>query len=220
MTFLSKPHGALSVIMMCGPPGCGKSSLSRALHTLIRAAGGVPVWINQDEAGGYRRLYLEKIQNAMVDPSNTHIILDKGNMQVAQRDDYHQLQLKPVVTFWFFHPGGDHAMLRVCMDRIKKRGMSHRTLRTGWGGLSKKRISGIVKQVVSQAVRPEDHSVVDIDVSLSPTAAVEVAWKELQQRVAKPYSGNIFDLVSAEVAVERSMKFEERILSSPSSNDF
>lgn len=136
----AEPTGP-KVVLLSGLPGSGKSTLARALFVALKARGAVPRWANQDEVDGSknkRKAYLALIQEAVKDTSVTHIILDKCNLDPANRTDYTELGITTTVAVSMLHPadkvGTYTHLFETCSSRIHSRGEGHRSLRVGADG--------------------------------------------------------------------------------------
>lgn len=126
------------VIMLQGLPLTGKSTLARQLFVLLRRAGEVPRWLNQDEVatvgkGSKRDAFLRQLDESIADPAVTHIIIDKSNINSENVEDYLMRGVRPSVTIRMRHPedkpGELTKLLQLCRERFYKRGTGHRTLR-------------------------------------------------------------------------------------------
>lgn len=130
------------VIMLQGLPLTGKSTLARQLFVLLRRAGEVPRWLNQDEVTvsgkmSKRDAFLRQLDESIADPAVTHIIIDKSNINSENVDDYLLRGVRPSVTIRMRHPedkpGELTKLLELCRERFYKRGTGHRTLRAPAG---------------------------------------------------------------------------------------
>ena len=161
------------MVMMCGPPGAGKSTLARALCAMLSAAGQTPRWHNQDEAGS-RNQYLMTIKQSIANHSVTHVILDKSNLAEANRNDYVELNLMPTLTLVFNHPEGSEALIDCCVERVRTRGVAHRSL-TG----EVIDLPNIISSFVNNMSLPIDDTVVALDVRDTPEVMLQTAWGKL-----------------------------------------
>ena len=119
-----------------GLPCSGKSSTLRALKILLDKKFGESqaAWINQDEQGGNKNLYLRSIKNALSQYSARFILLDKSNIAQVNLLDVVELIGRPVnVVLDFAHtddePGKYNLAKAVCATRFQARSNSHRSLR-------------------------------------------------------------------------------------------
>jgi len=139
----------LTVVVVRGLQGSGKSTLCRALRALL---GGQ--WVNQDEvvaaAGGKRRgssareLFLHAVSAAAADAQTRYLFVDKIHTLRRHRDDVRDAiarglpQRQPsagraaLVLLNLAHPDDDegehmHAE-KICVERIGQRGVCHLSL--------------------------------------------------------------------------------------------
>jgi ABC-type oligopeptide transport system ATPase subunit len=201
---------AFDVIVLVGPPGSGKSTLARSLVGLLKSTGSVPIWLNQDEAGGNKKKFLDAIKISTTNKNITHLIIDKSNMESANHEDYVSLGLTPTATFVFQHPNGDDELVKLCHSRIVARGDGHRSLKLDTvpnasnsetrvthvkGGKESKteksekmddaKLLGIIQKFVDTAsinAVLSDVSTTILDATLSMNCIVELAWSVLCQR--------------------------------------
>jgi energy-coupling factor transporter ATP-binding protein EcfA2 len=139
------------VIVLVGLPGSGKSTLARGLQKLLTDAGGRARWLNQDEADSNRQRYLGAIKSVMADPSVTHIILDKSNLDAGNRKDYTDLGLDATLTVVLEHREGLEATKAVCAQRFLARGAAHRSLRAaGDGAVDRDKFLGICDSMLAR----------------------------------------------------------------------
>jgi hypothetical protein len=134
-TALSAPSASATgadktVIVFVGLPCSGKSTLARGLLKILADAGHVARWLNQDEADCNRHRFLNAVKAVAADPSVTHILLDKANLDPSNRKDYTDLGLVPTHTVALLHPHGAAATKAVCAERFAVRGEGHRSLRS------------------------------------------------------------------------------------------
>jgi energy-coupling factor transporter ATP-binding protein EcfA2 len=174
---------SIQTIMMVGPPGSGKSTLSRALMEMLKKCGKSPIWLNQDEAGGNKKKYIDAIKNAISFKKPTHIILDKSNLDPNNRKDYEQLELTPTVTVIFQHPDGDDELVNLCVNRIMSRGQAHRSLKPS-EELTQTKITEIITNFMTMANIDDltsDVSSLFIDATRPLNETVKLVWNSLRQ---------------------------------------
>jgi hypothetical protein len=155
------------VVVLAGLPGSGKSTLARGLFKALTDLGAVPRWLNQDEADSNRARFLGAIKRAAADPATTHIILDKANLDPANRKDYADLDLHADLTVFLDHPDGLEAYKAVCAERFLARGGAHRSLRAeGDGAVGRDKFLSICDAMFKPAKGLED--TLRLDVRESP----------------------------------------------------
>jgi hypothetical protein len=158
---------AVKVIVLAGLPGSGKSTLARGLFKALQDTGAVPRWLNQDEADSNRARYLGAVKRAAADPATTHIILDKANLDPANRKDYVDAGLAADLTVFLDHPDGLEACKAVCAERFLARGAAHRSLRAaGTGAVDRSKFLSICDAMFRAAKGLEE--ALHLDVRESP----------------------------------------------------
>ncbi len=184
---------AIQAIVLVGPPGSGKSTLSRTLVSLLKRCGKVPIWLNQDEAGGNRKSYMDTIKRVITPTiahsknTPTHIILDKSNTELANRKDYTSLEISPALTVVFQNPEGDEALCEMCVERIMSRGEAHRSLRSSNPDFgknpteAKEAITKIIQSFIERSDIQDhlDESCILVDATLHPAEILRTVWTAL-----------------------------------------
>lgn len=171
---------AAKVIVLVGLPGSGKSTLARALYKMLHDAGHTPCWLNQDEADSNRQRYLGAVKRAMADTSVTHIILDKSNLDPANRKDYADLGLMTDLTVILEHPDGLDATKAVCAERFLARGDAHRSLRAvGDGAVGRDKFLSICDAMMARARTIEEENILKLDIRAEPEHNLGVVWTAL-----------------------------------------
>lgn len=116
------------IIATIGLPGCGKTTLTKALRLLIPASQRV----NQDECGRSVKQYCKAIEKHLRDEDVKWIILDKCNHNVRIRSNtYKLLNMHKINYLDFKHPFDDAVSTQsvaLCMARINQRGKGHPNL--------------------------------------------------------------------------------------------
>ena len=161
----------IKVIQFVGLPGCGKSTVARAIYWLLNRAGHNPRWLNQDEAASNRKKYLDAIKTAIADSSTTHIILDKSNLDPLNRKDYTDLGMDISITVNYQHPDGFDAYREVCTSRFMMRGICHRSLRTT--ETSVQRFAEICSEMYAKYTPPSGN-VINVNICEPATSIVSV----------------------------------------------
>ena len=155
-----------TVVVFVGLPCSGKSTLARGLLRLLSNAGHTARWLNQDEAECNRQRYLNAVKAVAADPAVTHILLDKANLDPANRKDYTDLGLIPTHTVVLLHPDGAAATKAVCAERFAGRGEGHRSLRSaGASAVSAAKFLGICGTMLEKWKDVEDALHLDIRAS-------------------------------------------------------
>jgi hypothetical protein len=158
-----------TVIVLVGLPGSGKSTLARGLYKILTDAGSAARWLNQDEADSNRARYIGAIKSVMADPSVTHIILDKSNLDAANRKDYTDLGLTLDHTFVLMHADGLEETKAVCAQRFLARGAAHRSLRAvGEGAVTRDKFLGICDAMLARFPRTGIDGARQLDILLPP----------------------------------------------------
>lgn len=172
------------VCMFVGPPGSGKSTLARGLQFLLKKVNFAnALWINQDECGGKRNVYLEAIKKAMADAKNTHVILDKCNLDPQNRKDYDDLGFSPTVTFVFVHPEGTDELAELCVARAKNRGSAHKSLlvKTDKDVETVQRVVySMLENFDEKAMDTGVGSLITLDVTKTPAEQLLTVWNGLK----------------------------------------
>lgn len=115
----------VNVIGFVGIPGCGKSTLSKALEQCL-TANGVPVTrINQDELCKNRKQFLSRLQQLSKSQNDGYILVDKVNHTQFLRKD---IDLVFTRVTWVVFDSGEENMVDVCLNRIRERGIYHPSL--------------------------------------------------------------------------------------------
>lgn len=199
------------VIMFVGPPGAGKSSIARALQYLLTKTGFPnSQWINQDECNGKRNVYLDAIKKSMEkDSKNTHVILDKCNLDPINRKDYDDLGFSPTITVVFIHPEGNDELAELCIARAQQRGTAHKSLVVK----SDKDVETVRRVVYSMLENFDEKSMdagvgsmITLDVTKSPAEQLMTVWTGLKSLSCKELP-DVTPAVIAEV-VEKSRAYE------------
>jgi hypothetical protein len=171
---------AAKVIVLVGLPGSGKSTLARALFKMLRDAGHTPCWLNQDEADSNRQKYLGAVKRAMSDTSVTHIILDKSNLDPANRKDYADLGLMTDLTVILEHPDGLEATKAACAANFGARADAHRSLRAvGEGAVGREKFLSICDAMMARARTIEEENILKLDIRAPPTHNIAMVWNAL-----------------------------------------
>lgn len=192
---------AVKVIVLVGLPGSGKSTLARGLVKLLSDAGATPRWLNQDEADSNRQRYIGAIKGVMADPTVTHIILDKSNLDAGNRKDYTDLGLDPTLTIVFEHPDGLEATKAVCAQRFLARGAAHRSLRSeGEGAVGREKFLGICDSMLARYPKGGVDDALRLDILLPPEAMLAAVAERLG-----------FAAVGAAEAVSFSRAYEDSV---------
>jgi hypothetical protein len=145
---------------------------------MLDAAGHVPRWLNQDEADSNRQRYIGAIKAVMADPSVTHIILDKSNLDAGNRKDYTDLGLDASLTVVIQHPDGLEATKAVCAQRFLARGAAHRSLRAaGEGAVDRDKFLGICDSMLARWRGLE--GAYPLDILMPPETMLGAVWTRL-----------------------------------------
>ncbi|KAG5472105.1 hypothetical protein CUR178_02776 [Leishmania enriettii] len=176
----------LDVIKFAGPQGCGKSILSRALYALLQKVQYHPQWVNQDESGNRSKFLAALRQATQAKPKVTHLIIDKMNLNTKMNQDYDYLPLSLTVTW--FHPDGENALYKVCVDRVLDRGKGHRTIYLDPDLTQKerhaqqKRTRTLVRSAVRAFEVPKDRRevVLVLDITTPLEEMLRMMWEKLQ----------------------------------------
>lgn len=173
----------VKVIILVGLPGSGKSTLARGLVKMLSDAGATPRWLNQDEADSNRQRYIGAIKSVMADPTVTHIILDKSNLDAGNRKDYSDLGLETTLTVVFEHPDGMEATKAVCAQRFLDRGAAHRSLRSaGEGAVDRGKFLTICGAMLARYPKGGAADLADafrLDILASPDEMLAAVWLRL-----------------------------------------
>lgn len=122
-------------IMVVGIPGCGKSSLARALAAVLPNA----VRVNQDQCSGKREAFNTRVRQLSADSDIKFLIVDRCNSTAQNRKDVAACLHCPKIIYVQFcdrmYGHGEDAcsnnMRLECIRRVYQRGFSHETLVTG-----------------------------------------------------------------------------------------
>lgn len=208
---------SLDIIKLVGPPGCGKSTLSRAIFVLLTEAGFQPQWVNQDVAGN-RDKYLAAIRQAtQPDTKVTHIIVDQVNN--GEKVYIYYRGVDPAVTATWWHEDGEAGMLQECYNRVIRRGSAHHTIRLPDTLTPPQRQKEMAKirTSMAHAVRsfkmPQDNSVAVLDMGLSPANSLEPIWALLQ--VNGIHELPDLDKLDVQAAILLSDRYEALLTSQP-----
>ena len=192
--------GEAKVIVLVGLPGSGKSTLARGLVKMLSDAGHTPRWLNQDEADSNRQRYIGAIKSVMADPSVTHIILDKSNLDAGNRKDYTDLGLEPTLTVVFEHPDGLEATKAVCAQRFLSRGAAHRSLRAaGTGAVGRDKFLGICDSMLARYQKMSLDDSFCLDILAPPEEMLAAVWL----RLGLAGGADILDRATAAVSFAR-----------------
>ena len=164
------------VVMFVGIPGSGKSTAARSLYKLLVDAGQKPCWLNQDEAASNRPRFLGAVKAAAADPTITHVLLDKVNLESGNRSDYTDLGLVPTLTVVYEHPDGVAAYKAVCADRFGARGNGHRCLHSaGSSAVDRSKFLRICDAMLAKAKMPtaSEDTILTVDVRSPASTIVE-----------------------------------------------
>jgi hypothetical protein len=197
---------AVKVIVLVGLPGSGKSTLARSLYKMLRDASHTPCWLNQDEADSNRQRYLGAVKRAMADPSVTHLILDKSNLDPANRKDYADLGLLTDLTVILEHPDGLELTKAVCAERFLARGEAHRSLRSaGDGAVGPEKFLSICDAMMSRARTIEEENILKLDVRAPAAHNLGLIWTALS------YGAGVGMAPMCEDAVRFSTEYERAV---------
>ena len=148
-TELGHPAVGLTVVLVRGLQGSGKSTLCRALRDVL---GGR--WVNQDEVGATCRKpknkFLREVESAVAERGLRYLFVDKIHTQRQHRDDVlaavaagrlrreRESRATPVhqrvavALLSLHHPSDDDSSSQwaqdVCIGRVERRGLGHLSL--------------------------------------------------------------------------------------------
>ncbi len=156
------------LIFIVGAPcqGSGKTRLANVL-TYILSASGIPTErISQDDCGGNRRNFLQKINHAAKNKNLKALVIDKYN-NAENRRDYRQIQSRQMFV-GFHHPEGLDSMIQSCVERIQVRGNGHLSLRPD----DKTDLKAILESFAKKWTFPTEDEGFHAQISLSVTDTI------------------------------------------------
>lgn len=131
------------VIGFVGIPGCGKSTLSKAVEGYLKHIGKNVVRVNQDEMCKNRKQFIHKLSE-LSKTWDGYILVDKANHTTYLRNDVESL-FKHVT--WIMY--ADANMVETCLSRIRARGIHHPSLVYSY------KTQEVVKRFFSELVPPQ-----------------------------------------------------------------